>query len=88
MLKIIFFIILFYYLAKFLTRMFAPVIIQKAADSIHENMRQQYGRQYSQQNQDACGQSGRGEAERNAAKPKYPRETKKVGEYVDFEEIE
>lgn len=76
-LKVIFYIILFYYIFKFLMRLFLPVLLKKAASKMEENMRQHEFRT-----------QGNPETAYNTAKPSKPRETKKVGEYVDFEEIE
>lgn len=77
-LKTIFYIIIFYYAFKFLMRLLLPVVVQKTADHIQDTLRNQ-SRQYQQQQHQAA---------QEPPKQKYPRETKKVGEYVDFEEIE
>jgi hypothetical protein len=58
-------------------RLLLPVMVQKTVQHMEETIRNQ-SQQYQQHNQ----------APEAEPKQKYPRETKKVGEYVDFEEIE
>lgn len=75
-LKTILYILLFYYAFKFIMRLLLPVLVQKTVEKMGETIRNQ--QQYQAPQEPATPQpSG-----------KYPRETKKVGEYVDFEEIE
>jgi competence protein ComGC len=80
-LRTIVIMILVFYAIKFLLRIFAPVIIQqvvkKAGQSMYEQQQQQQQQQqYSQaKNQPDATVAGR------------PREKKKVGEYIDYEEI-
>ncbi len=78
-LKTIVILVLIYYALKVAFRIFAPMLIQqvvkKAGQSFYEqqqNMQQQY--QQQQPN--------------NTTNSDRPREKKKVGEYIDFEEIE
>ncbi len=75
--KVIFYILLFYYAFKFIMRLLLPVMVQKTAQHMEDTIRNQ-SQQYHRQRQ----------PEQEQPKQKYPRETKKVGEYVDFEEIE
>jgi hypothetical protein len=75
--KTIFYIILFYYAFKFIMRLLLPVMVQKTVQHMEQTIRDQSG-QYQRQNQ----------APPSQPKQKYPHETKKVGEYVDFEEID
>lgn len=69
-------IVIIYYVIKFLARLFLPAIANKVVEKASEQMRQQQ-EQYQNQNS-------------NYQNPKSdkPRETKKVGEYIDYEEIE
>ena len=75
-LKTIAILIIIYYAIRFLFRMFAPVLVnqmvKKAQQSFYE---QQQSHQQAQQ-QSYTDTSSK------------PREKKKVGEYIDFEEIE
>lgn len=74
--KTLFWLILVYYVVKFLIRMFAPVLIQQVVKKAGQNFQQQQ-QQYSQQEQAYT-----------APKQEMPKEKKKVGEYIDYEEIE
>lgn len=80
LLKTIFWIIIIYYAIKFLVRIFAPVLLQQVVKKATQNMyeQQQYNNQQQQQTYT------------NTQPPKTdkPHEKKKVGEYIDFEEIE
>lgn len=74
----------FYYIFKFLARLFLPILVKKAVEKAGANFQQQYQSQYQQQ----YNTSAQDEIIYDKAQPKNPRETKKVGEYVDYEEIE
>lgn len=81
--KTICIIVLVYYLFKFAFRLFAPFLIKKAVSKVSENFQKQqqaYQNQYNQQPQKPDFES---ELKQN----KIPKEKKKVGEYIDFEEI-
>jgi Domain of unknown function (DUF4834) len=83
-LRTLLYIVAFYYIFKFLAKLFLPHLIKKAVEKAGENFEKQ---QQNYQN-----------AQQNASNPKdiifdktssdKPREKKKVGEYVDYEEIE
>ena len=82
----IFYIVAFYYIFKFLARLFLPVLVKKAVEKAGENFQQQYqSRTYQNYNTNT---SQKDEIIYDSAKTDKPRETKKVGEYVDYEEIE
>ncbi|HLA56274.1 MAG TPA: hypothetical protein VK623_09250 [Flavobacterium sp.] len=74
----LFYIIVFYYIFKYAMRLLLPVVLKKAVEKAEENLRNYDTRQYP--NNDTFAQPN--------SKSDKPRETKKVGEYVDFEEIE
>jgi hypothetical protein len=83
--KAIFYIIAFYYIFKFLARLFLPVIVKKVVEKAGEN--------FQKQQQNAQGNSWQrkpnsDEVIIDTANAKKSRETKKVGEYVDYEEID
>jgi hypothetical protein len=81
LLRTIFFIILFYYVVKFLMRLFAPFLIKKVAEKMQEQAKQQYGNQQHSSVKE-------GETVIDKA-PRNQRQTKDdEGEYVDFEEID
>lgn len=76
--KTLFIIVLVYYGLRFLMRLLAPVIVQEVVKKAEQNFnRTQNQQQYGYDNN-------------NYPQPKTekPREKKKVGEYIDFEEIE
>ncbi len=85
-LRVIFYIIAFYYIFKFLARLFFPVLVKKAVEKAAENFEQQQ-RQYQQRSYQNARTAGNDEIIYNTTKSDKPRETKKVGEYIDFEEI-
>ncbi len=75
--KVLFYIILFYYIAKFLMRLLLPILLKKAVSKAEENLRN-----HAQRSQPQQPRTTQHSAANN------PRTSKKVGEYVDFEEIE
>lgn len=78
LLRTLMYIILFYYAFKFLARLFLPVLLKKVVEKASENMRNPQ----TNQNQ---GNSKATDTAQAAAKPKS---TQKVGEYIDFEEVD
>ena len=83
--KTIFYILVFYYIFKFLARLFLPVIVKKVVQKAGEN--------FQKQQQNAQGNSwqktpNNDEIIIDTANAKKSRETKKVGDYVDYEELE
>ncbi|MEZ4854539.1 DUF4834 family protein [Flavobacterium sp.] len=73
-------IILGYYLFKFLARIFAPILIQKAANKVQQKMENEMRKQQQQYTNT--------QNEKSRVSTEKPKEKKKVGEYIDFEEIE
>ena len=85
-LKTIMWVIAFYYIFKFLAKIFLPVLVKKAVEKAGENFQRQ--QQYSQDNKWQRTRTSNDEIIINTAYAKNPRETKKVGDYVDYEEID
>ncbi|MGA9637543.1 DUF4834 family protein [Flavobacterium sp.] len=83
--KTLFYIMAFYYIFKFLARLFLPLIVKKVVEKAGTNFQQQ---QYK--NQDTSWNKTRSGEEifYNPTESKNPKETKKVGDYVDYEEID
>ncbi|MBG6061256.1 hypothetical protein IWX83_001033 [Flavobacterium sp. CG_9.1] len=79
--KALFYMIAFYYIFRFLAKLFLPLIVKKVVEKAGQNMQQQ------QQNTWNNTQS-KDEIIYNSENVKNPRETKKVGDYVDYEEID
>ncbi len=74
------YILFFYYVLKFLARLFLPFMVKKVVEKAGQNFQQQYQNQQNRNNTQDSNPL-------NSTDSK-PRENKKVGEYVDFEEIE
>ncbi|MBP6040851.1 MAG: DUF4834 family protein [Flavobacterium sp.] len=83
--RTVFYILMFYYLFKFLARLFLPMLVKKAVEKAGENFQKQ--QQYAQDTAWKRAQNN-DEVIYKATDAKNPRETKKVGDYVDYEEIE
>jgi len=75
LLKAILYILAFYYIFKFLTRLFLPIIAKKVVEKASEQFQQQ--QQYHQQ-----------QTNTQTSNTEKPKAKKIVGDYVDFEEIE
>jgi len=87
LIRAIFFMIAFYYIFKFLARIFLPVLVKKAVEKAGENFQRQQ-QYYSQNNSEQRAYRNNDEIIIDTANAKKPRETKKVGDYVDYEEID
>lgn len=82
-LKTIFYILAFYYIFKFLAKLFLPIMVKKVVEKAGEN----FQKQYQSNNQHKTNQP-QDEYVNPTSKSDKPRETKKVGEYIDYEEID
>jgi len=84
LIRTLFYILTFYYIFKFLVKLFLPVVVKKVVEKASENMQQQ------QNHQNSSWQSTRNSDEivYNTENVKQTRETKKVGDYIDYEEID
>ena len=82
--KMIFYIILFYYVFKFLARLFLPVLLKKAVEKAGQNFQQQYHTNSNTYH----GKSNQDEIIKNTSTNGNPKATKKVGEYIDYEELD
>jgi hypothetical protein len=83
-LKTICYILAFYYIFKFLARLFLPILVKKVVEKASTNFQQQYQSQYNPNNTS----SGQDEIIYDAVQQAKPRETKKIGEYIDYEELD
>lgn len=84
LLKTLFYIFLFYYLAKFLVRLFLPIVVKKVVEKAGENFQKQYQNNHQQNPFGFTSEENFNSTSKNSK----PRETKKVGEYIDYEEID
>lgn len=80
LIDVILFIIIFYYVMKFLARLFLPVLAKKVVEKASQQFQQQHENHQNQNQQNQY-------STQNQANEK-PKEKKIVGDYVDFEEIE
>jgi len=80
--RILLIIFIMYYILKFLAKIFLPIILKKVVEKAGQNF-QQHGSNHNAQNTQSHD-----EIIIDSSKPKNRKETKKVGEYVDYEEID
>ena len=84
--KAIFYMIAFYYIFKFLAKLFLPIVVKKVVEKAGQNFQKQ--QQESSQQTTWKKTPSNDEIIIDTANSKNPRETKKVGDYVDYEEID
>jgi len=82
LLKILFYILLFYYAFKFLARLLAPFLLKKVADTVQKKAEQQY------RGQQPTNNIKEGETIIDKTPKNNTQSKNSVGEYVDFEEID
>lgn len=80
LIKTLFYIILFYYLFKFAMRLLAPYLMQQVAKKAEEQIKKQFEYQQQQQYQS--------QHQSQPTTEKVKKEDKKIGDYIDYEEIE
>lgn len=83
--KALFYFLVFYYIFKFLAKLFLPILIKKVVQKAGQNFQHQQQNTYNTSWKKTANND---EIIIDKSKAKNPRETKKVGEYVDYEEIE
>nr|WP_294939505.1 DUF4834 family protein [uncultured Flavobacterium sp.] len=81
LLRTLLWIIVIFYALKFVMRLLAPYLFQEMVKKAGQNFQQQ--QQHYQQQQQQAQQN-----QQQASNFEKPQEKKKVGEYIDFEEIE
>lgn len=78
LLRTIVIIMAVYYIGKFLMRIFAPILMKYAAGKMEQKVKEQFQQQQGQQ-----------QKTNQTTQPIHKRKsTKKVGDYIDFEEID
>ena len=85
LIRTLFYFLMFYYIFKFLAKLFLPLIVKKVVEKAGENLHKQ--QQYSQDNS-WNKMPNNDEVIYKTTNANNPRETKKVGDYVDYEEID
>ena len=83
MIKTILIIVLIYYIARFLIKLFAPFLLKKAVDKMQEKAAEQQG--YSSKRDPNVRE---GETVIDSKPQNSKQSNNSVGEYVDFEEID
>ena len=84
-LKTIFIILVVYYLFKIVLRVFGPKLFSYAARKTEAHFQEKFGR-YAQQNENHKDSYGDVIIDKKTTKKQSS--SKKVGEYIDFEEVE
>ncbi|XLS27555.1 DUF4834 family protein [Flavobacteriaceae bacterium M23B6Z8] len=84
LLRTILIIVLVYYALKILTRIFGPTLFRYASKKAEQRFKEQFNKQQQPQNQNV--REGEVTIEKKPADT--PKSNKKVGEYIDFEEID
>jgi len=86
-LKTLIIIVAIWYFFKFAFRFFGPILIKKAISKAEQNF-QQRAQDFYNQNTDSYNDTFTNSTnESESFKNGIPREKRKVGEYIDFEEI-
>jgi len=85
-LKTLIIIVAIWYFFKFAFRFFGPILIKKAINKAEQNFQQRAQDYYNQNSQGTDSYSNNDETNFKFDKG-IPREKKKVGEYIEFEEI-
>lgn len=83
--RTLFYIIAFYYIFKFLAKLFLPLLVKKVVEKAGENFQKQ---QQNAQGNFRQKTPNNDEIIIDSANARNPSETKKVGDYVDYEEID
>lgn len=90
LLRTILIIILVYYGFKILSRLFAPYLMNYASKKMGQKFEQQYKAQQQQQNRGNTEQYKEGETviDKKPRSSNSSNTSDKIGEYIEFEEIE
>ncbi|WDO12628.1 DUF4834 family protein [Flavobacterium sp. WW92] len=83
-LKTLFILVCIYYGFKLLARIFFPIMVRTVVQKAEQSFQQQQ-QNYQRQNSQDDFVNGNINTNRRSDRP---RETKKVGEYIDYEEID
>lgn len=79
-LRTLFILVCIYYVIKLLARIFFPIMVKTVVQKAEQSFQQQQQNYQRQNSQDDFVNANR--------RSDRPRETKKVGEYIDYEEID
>ena len=84
--KMVLYLLLFYFLAKILLRVFAPYLFKYAAKKAEQKFGQQFGG--FQQNKTKQKQQKAGETIIDKMPEQNKTSNKNIGEYIDYEEVD
>lgn len=87
-LRTILIILLIYYGVKILARLFAPYLVQYMSKKMQERFGQQFQQQQNHQQRNDRNQPIEGETVIDKMPHQQKTSNKKVGEYIDYEEID
>ncbi len=85
-LKIILYFLIFYYVAKFVMRLLAPMMAKKMMDKAAQNFEKQFNNPYYKEKPTV--KEGETVIEKTGENPTSKKGSEEGGEYVDYEEID
>lgn len=88
LLRTILFILLIYFVFKILARIFAPILLRFVAKKAEQKFGQQFGGFQNQANQRQKETRKEGETVIDKMPNQNKKSNEKVGEYIDYEEID
>ena len=81
-LKTLFYIIAFWYIFRFLARLFLPMLVKKAVNKASQNFNRQHNPYQNEQ------QRTNDSITVDTSRAQKSKEKKKIGEYVEYEELD
>jgi len=84
--KTLIIIVAIWYFCKFAFRFFGPYLLKKAVTKAGENF-QRRSQEYYNTNSNTYNSDFNSQEQATSYRNEFPREKKKVGEYIEFEEI-
>ncbi len=81
-------IVAIYYGCKILMRLLAPYLMKKVIQKAESNFRQNYEQQFNANHNQQTTHKTHTSSSSSSSRVERPRSTKKVGEYIDYEEID
>lgn len=82
LLRWLFIVLLIYYIIKIIGRIFFPILLKKMVSKAEQRMKDQQQKQYQNTTETKVGETVIDK------KPQASKTDKKVGEYIDYEEID
>lgn len=82
LLRLLFIVLLIYYILKIIGRIFFPILFKKMVSKVEQRMKDQQQKQYQNTTETKIGETVIDK------KPQQSSANKKVGEYIDYEEVD